>query len=73
MELLKNDLLIRAALGQQTERTPVWVMRQAGRILPEYRAVREKAKDFVEFVKNIFSVPTDCIAMGVDFVSVRQT
>lgn len=52
MELLKNDLLIRAALGQQTERTPVWVMRQAGRILPEYRAVREKAKDFVEFVKN---------------------
>ena len=52
MELLKNDLLIRAALGQKTERTPVWVMRQAGRILPEYRAVREKAKDFVEFVKN---------------------
>jgi len=52
MEILKNDLLLRAALGEKTERTPVWVMRQAGRILPEYRAVREKAKDFVEFVKN---------------------
>jgi uroporphyrinogen decarboxylase len=52
METLRNDLLLRAALGQKTERTPVWVMRQAGRILPEYRAVREKAKDFVEFVKN---------------------
>ena len=52
METLKNDLLLRAAKGEKTERTPVWVMRQAGRILPEYRAVREKAKDFVEFVKN---------------------
>jgi uroporphyrinogen decarboxylase len=52
MEILKNDLLLRAARGEKTERTPVWVMRQAGRILPEYRAVREKAKDFVEFVKN---------------------
>ena len=52
MEMLKNDVLLRAARGEKTERTPVWVMRQAGRILPEYRAVREKAKDFVAFVKN---------------------
>jgi len=52
MEILKNDLLLRAARGEKTERVPVWVMRQAGRILPEYRAVREKAKDFVEFVKT---------------------
>lgn len=49
---LQNDLLIRAAKGLPVERIPVWLMRQAGRILPEYRAVRAKAKDFVEFVEN---------------------
>lgn len=49
---LQNDLLIRAAKGLPVERTPVWLMRQAGRILPEYRAVRAKAKNFVEFVEN---------------------
>lgn len=38
---IKNDLLIRAASGQSTERSPVWVMRQAGRYLPEFRKVRE--------------------------------
>lgn len=50
--MLKNDLILRAAKGEPVERTPVWLMRQAGRILPEYRKVREKAKDFVSFVKN---------------------
>ncbi len=49
---LKNDLLLRAIRGETTERTPVWLMRQAGRILPEYRAVRDKMKDFIELVKN---------------------
>ncbi|KAF9534993.1 Uroporphyrinogen decarboxylase [Crepidotus variabilis] len=38
---LKNDLLLRAARGEATERAPVWVMRQAGRYLPEFRKVRE--------------------------------
>ena len=50
--MLKNDLLLRVARGEKTERTPVWLMRQAGRVLPEYRKVREKAKDFISFVKN---------------------
>jgi uroporphyrinogen decarboxylase len=50
--MLKNDLLLRAARGQEVERSPVWLMRQAGRVLPEYRATRAKAKNFIEFVKN---------------------
>lgn len=40
--VMKNDLLLRAARGEKVERVPVWVMRQAGRYLPEFRAVREK-------------------------------
>src|SRR6187549_1823150 len=50
--MLKNDLLIRAAKGLEVERAPVWLMRQAGRILPEYRATRSRAKNFIEFVKS---------------------
>lgn len=52
MEKLQNDLLIRAAKGEATERVPVWMMRQAGRILPEYRAVREKAGSFIALATN---------------------
>ncbi len=50
--MLKNDLVLRAARGENVERTPVWLMRQAGRILPEYRATRSRAKNFIEFVKS---------------------
>lgn len=49
---LQNDLLLRAARGEKTERTPVWMMRQAGRILSEYRAVREKAGSFIKLATN---------------------
>lgn len=49
---LKNDLLIRALKQQNTERTPVWVMRQAGRYLPEYRAIRKKAGGFMPMAQN---------------------
>lgn len=49
---LKNDLLLRTARGEDVERPPVWLMRQAGRILPQYRAVREKLSGFKELVET---------------------
>ena len=50
--MLKNDLFLRAARGEATERTPVWLMRQAGRILPEYRALRARLSGFKELVET---------------------
>lgn len=49
---LKNDLILRAARGEEIERYPVWLMRQAGRILPEYRAVRSRLSGFKELVET---------------------
>jgi len=49
---LKNDILIRSLLSKPVERTPVWIMRQAGRYLPEYRELRAKAGDFMSLCGN---------------------
>jgi len=49
---LKNDRLIRALLRQPTDTTPVWIMRQAGRYLPEYREMRKQAGSFLDLCKN---------------------
>jgi uroporphyrinogen decarboxylase len=49
---LENDLLIRSLLRQPVPRTPVWIMRQAGRYLPEYRAIRAEAGDFMSLCSN---------------------
>ncbi len=66
---LQNDLFLRACRREKTERTPIWVMRQAGRYLPEYRAVREQS-DFLtmcktpELAAEVTLQPVDLI--GVD-------
>ncbi len=52
MTELKNDRFLRALLKQPVDATPVWMMRQAGRYLPEYRATREKAGSFMDLCKN---------------------
>lgn len=49
---LKNDSLLRAIRRQPVDRTPIWIMRQAGRYLPEYRAVRQRAGSFLSLCKT---------------------
>lgn len=66
---IKNDLIIKTLLGEATERTPVWMMRQAGRYLPEYMKLREKYSFFErcqtpELATEITLQPVDII--GVD-------
>lgn len=49
---LKNDRMLRAIHHQPVDRTPIWIMRQAGRYLPEYRAVRQQAGSFLKLCKT---------------------
>ncbi len=52
MTELKNDRLIRALLREPVDQTPIWVMRQAGRYLPEYKATRAQAGSFMDLCRN---------------------
>ena len=52
MAELTNDLFLRALMREPVPRTPMWIMRQAGRYLPEYRATRAKAGDFMSLCRN---------------------
>jgi uroporphyrinogen decarboxylase len=67
--MFKNDLILRTLRGEHTERTPVWMMRQAGRYLPDYRELRDKYDFFTrvqtpELAMKITLQPVDQI--GVD-------
>lgn len=52
MKELKNDTFLRALMRQPTNRTPLWIMRQAGRYLPEYLEVRESAGSFMKLCQT---------------------
>ncbi|MCS6997735.1 MAG: uroporphyrinogen decarboxylase, partial [Casimicrobiaceae bacterium] len=50
--MIRNDRFLRALRRETVDRTPVWLMRQAGRYLPEYRALRARAGSFLAMVRD---------------------
>src|SRR5690554_8086807 len=65
---LKNDLLIRAAFSQQTERPPVWMMRQAGRFMKEYWEIKNRYS-FLEMCKTP-EIAADVTMLPVDLLGI---
>ena len=66
---LKNDLILKAAKGENIDRTPVWLMRQAGRILPEYRKIRNSLSGFKELVETPY-LAAEVTIQPVDILNV---
>src|SRR4051812_47325491 len=52
MHQIQNDRFLKALRREPVDHTPIWIMRQAGRYLPEYRELRKKAGDFLSLCKN---------------------
>lgn len=67
-QILQNDLLIKAALSQPTERPPVWMMRQAGRFMPEYWEIKNKYS-FLEMCKTP-EIAADVTMLPVDLLGI---
>ena len=77
MTQLKNDLLLRTLRGQQTERTPLWMMRQAGRYLPDYMKLKEKYSFFQrcqtpELATEITIQPVEQVSQGNEQIAGEQ-
>ena len=68
MNMIKNDLILKTLRGENTERTPVWMMRQAGRYLPDYRVLRDKY-DFFTRVQTP-ALATEITLQPVDQIGV---